>query len=137
MNVHHKSVQAILLGIGLWVAGTALIGAIGRAPLFAMLAVPVTLVVTPVIMLGLTSLHLRGVSQEERAEVGFRLGALITLVQFPLDALGLFAVFNFGFLGLSEVSQRAVVLALEVGYFWMLVTPWWFSSRQVRRTSAR
>jgi hypothetical protein len=122
-------VQAILIGVALWIAGTVCIGLVGRLPLYVSLAVPATLVLTPAAMFALTKLHLRGVPQALRPAVGLRFGVIVTAAQFPLDALGLFWVFNYGILGLSAPAQHSTVIALEVAYFWMLLTPWWAGSR--------
>jgi hypothetical protein len=98
-------------------------------PAFPMVAPAATFLLTPPAMYFVTKFHLRGVSAPARIATGLRLAVLVTVVQLPLDALGLLSVRQLGLPELDLSAQQATVLALQAGYFWMLLIPWWASAR--------
>lgn len=122
--VSRKALEALAVGLGVWVAGMLLIGLLGEARLFAASAIPAAFVALP-LMYGLTRFHLRDVPTADRASAAIRFGVVITAVQFPLDVLGWLAIFRLGYPPHAQGAREALILGLEIGYFWMLVVPCW------------
>lgn len=120
--------EAILLGIGVWVAGAWVIVAIGQSPYFATLAIPVAFLTAPAMWL-LARWHLRNVPTTERAYAGLRLGAIVTATQCLLDSVGLLVIARLGWPSLSPAAREVLPVALTIGYFWMLTVPWYASRR--------
>lgn len=79
----------------------------------------------------ITQFHWRDVPNVERKFTGIRLGVVVTAVQFPLDALAWLSIFYLNFPALNQAARQAVMLGLEIGYFWMLVVPYWMGQRKV------
>jgi len=124
----NKTKEAIFIGLSIWVVGFLALLMVGQHPVFSLVAVPAAFLTAP-LMYFLTKFHLCDVPAKERAYAAMRLGVLILLVQFPLDAIGLLSMFKFNYPALSQTAKESVVLALEVGYFWLLLVPWWVGKK--------
>lgn len=125
----NKITEAIFIGLAIWVVGLLMVLMVGQNPVFPSVAVPAAFLAAPLIYL-LAKFHLRDVPAKERAYAAMRLGVLVMLVQFPLDAIGLFSMFTFNYPPLSSAAKESLVLALEVGYFWLLLVPWWVGKKR-------
>ena len=123
-----KSREALITGLGVWVAGAIGVFVLGSRPSFTSIAIPAAFLTAP-LMWFLVRFHLRDVVPDDRVLVALRYGVIITSVQVILDAAALYTEFRFGWLGLSEVAREVIVLGLLVGYACMLLIPW----LQVRR----
>lgn len=123
-----KTLEALVIGVVIWIAGASMIVLFGQAALFPSVATLAAFLAAPVTYL-ITRFHLRGVPTAERTSVAIRFGVIITAVQFPLDALGWLIIFNFGSPLPSQAARDAIILALEIGYFWLLIVPWWIGKR--------
>ncbi len=129
-----KTREAMVLGLGLWIAGAFIIVSFGGNPLFSVLAIPVALLTAPAMWLA-TRLHLRDVPGNECSYAGLRLGVIVTAVQCVLDSAGLAAIFRFGYPLLLQPARETLAVALIVAYFWMLVVPWWEGKREWRKAA--
>jgi len=123
-----KAREAIVLGIGIWIAGAVLFAAFTQMPGFSTLVLPITFLTAPAMWL-VARFHLRNVALEERVHAGLRLGAIITATQCLLDGGALFVIFRAGRPAFSPAAREATTVAMAVGYFWMLVVPWWEGKR--------
>lgn len=119
-----KSMEAVLVGVGLWIAGATAVVLLGGLAAFHLIAPPGALLLIPV-MYALTRWHLRDVASVDRSSTGLRLGVLATGVQFPLDLLAFLSIYEWGFPDLSSAGQRGLVYALLIGYACLLFVPWW------------
>lgn len=95
-----KSVEAVLIGVGLWIAGATAVVLLGGLGAFHVLAPPGALLLIPV-MYGLTRWHLRDVASTDRSSTGLRLAVLVTGKQLPLHLLAFLSVYDGGFPDLS------------------------------------
>ncbi|MCJ7616559.1 MAG: hypothetical protein MUO43_08495 [Desulfobacterales bacterium] len=125
----NKTQGALVIGIVIWVAGALMIMLFGQSSFFPLVVVPAAFLAAPTMYI-ITKFYLRDVPVEEHIYAATRLGVAVTAVQFPLDAMGWFAIFNFGYPPLTLATREAVFIALEVGYFWLLVIPWWVGKRK-------
>ncbi|MBI4615192.1 MAG: hypothetical protein HY720_16375 [Planctomycetes bacterium] len=123
-----KPIEAIALGLGLWGLGMAALLVLGRAEAGALLAWVATLATVPLLALA-ARFHLRDVPPGERAHAGLRLGAIVALVQFPLDAAVLGSIEARGVPYLSPPVRGTIVPALILAYAFMIAVPWWVGSR--------
>ena len=123
-----KALEALVIGVAVWVAGMLLIALLGEAQYFAPAAIPAAFVALP-LMYSLTKFHLRDVPAAERTSAAIQFGVLVTAVQFPLDALGWLAIVKFGYPPSGEAARQMLMIGLEIGYFWMLGVPYWVGKR--------
>ncbi|PIU89963.1 MAG: hypothetical protein COS63_04385 [Anaerolineae bacterium CG06_land_8_20_14_3_00_57_67] len=128
-----KTAEGLVIGIVIWIAGALIIILLGQSPYFPLAALPSAFLAAP-LMYGVTRFHLRGVPVAERTTTATILGMTVAAVQFPLDALGWFIITNLGYPPLSQVARDAGVLGLLIGYFWLLVMPYWTASAIARST---
>jgi hypothetical protein len=125
----NKTTQALAIGITIWLFGMLAIIAFGNADWFPAIPIPIAFLTT-LLMVALTRWHLRDVPRAERSITAIRFGVAVTAVQFPLDALAWSAIFYLGFPPLTQAAREMLMIALEIGYFAMLVVPWWVGRRQ-------
>lgn len=125
-----KSRQAVVIGLALWVAGAGAVILLGPLPFFAGTAPTATLLLAPPAMYFVARFHLRDVSPSMCVATGLRLSVVVTAIQLPLDAMGLVSIQQFGFPSLDSTARLSAMLALQVGYFWMLLVPWWVGWKQ-------
>ena len=123
-----KTLEALAVGVAIWVAGMLLVGWAGDAAYFPVAAVPAAFAALP-LMYALTRFHLRDVPASEKWFAAIRFGVLVVAVQFPLDTLGWWAIFNLGYPPHGQAAREATMLGLEIGYFWMLAVPYWVGRR--------
>lgn len=124
----NEVLEAFLIGMGIWVGGALVIAIFGWAPWFPNIAVPLAFLTAPAMYM-ITKFHLRNVLKEGQMYAALRLGIIVNTVQFPLDALGSFMIFNYQLL--PPIAQEAIVPALMIGYFFMLIVPWWAGNRKL------
>jgi hypothetical protein len=124
-----KKLEALVVGILIWLAGALLITLFGQSPFFPVAALPAAFMAVPA-MYVITRLYLRNIPLDERRIAAIRLGVIVTAVQFPLDTLGWLVILKLGFPPLTAAAREAVILSLEVGYFWLLIVPWWAGNRR-------
>lgn len=124
MIMSKKTLEALVIGVALWVAGTVMIIIFGDASLFPSATVTIAFLTAPA-MYVMTRFHLRDVLAEERPYVATLFGVVVTAVQFPLDALAWLSTFRLGYPPLTLAAREALIFALEIAYFWLLVVPWW------------
>lgn len=123
-----KTFEAMVIGVGLWISGTLMIIIFGDALLFPSVALIAAFLTAPA-MYFITRFHLRDVLVEEWPTAATLLGVVVTAVQFPLDALAWLSTFRLGFPPLTGDAREALIVALEIAYFWLLVVPWWTGRR--------
>ncbi len=123
--------SGILWRVGLWLIGAVLLAVTGPMSVFPRLAVPVAFLTLPAIWV-VARFHLRHLPRSEQSHAGLQLGAAIVAVQFVLDFIGWLVIFYAGWPPLSHAAREATVLALYVGYLWMLVVPWGVGNYQAR-----
>ncbi|MFQ6087970.1 MAG: hypothetical protein ACE5K0_03605 [Candidatus Methanofastidiosia archaeon] len=128
-TIEYKALEALVIGVAIWIAGALMIILFGQASFFPMAAVSAAFLAAPLMYI-MTRFHLREIPVEKYAYVATHLGIAVSAVQFPLDALGFLAIFKLGYPPLTLATREAIILALEVGYFWLLIVPWWVGKRK-------
>jgi hypothetical protein len=123
-----KTLEASALGLAVWTAGMGLIGLAGDLRYFALFVIPAAFAAVP-LMYYLTRFHLRDVPAAEQPRAAIRFGVIVTAVQFPLDVLGWLAIFHLGWPPHAQAAREATLIGLEIGYFWMLLVPYWMGRR--------
>lgn len=121
-----RTFEALYIGLVLWAAGGLGIILFGQTAYFSSVVAPAAFVTFP-LMYFVTRLHLRDIPTAEQAFTGMRLGIIATAVQFPLDALGWLAIVKLGYPPLSQATRDALIVGLEIGYFGLLVVPYWIA----------
>ena len=124
-----KTRDALIIGFVIWLAGMLLIALFGSTAYFPLAVVPGALLTAP-FMYWVTRLYLRDVPLAEQASIAVQFGIIVTAVQCPLDALGWLAILKMGYPSLSQVARDALIIGLEIGYFWLLVIPYWVAKRR-------
>ncbi len=127
-NMLSKTLEALIIGVVIWVVGASMIVVFGDATFFSLAVIPTAFLVAP-LMYVITKFHLRDILTAERTQAAMRLGIIVTGTQFPLDALGWLMIFHLGYPPLSEAAREMIILALEIGYFWLLIVPLWTEKR--------
>jgi len=126
--MNKKTFEAILLGIGIWIGGTIAVLTSWQSAIFPRLTLAAACLTAP--FMGLVARwHLRSSTAEERIHCGLRLGVIIAAIQCPLDASFLLLNQKLGWPLASREAIDAIVVALPVAYFWMLIVPWWVGQR--------
>lgn len=121
--MRNKTLEAAFIGFSIWIAGALLLILFRQEPFLRPLAIPIAFLMAPIMYL-ITRAHLRNVPVKERANAAMRLGVVAAAVQFPLDALGLFSIFRYNYPQIAPEAREALIIALEIGYFWILTIPW-------------
>ena len=124
---NNKNTEALIVGFLIWVLGVIAVTFFSKFDIFLIIAIPVTFLVIPAIFL-LTKFHLRNVEDKEKEKVATEFGIIITLIQFPLDALWWFLSSKINSPVPRDVSTMIAIL-LPIGYFWLLAVPWWIGKK--------
>lgn len=118
-----KNRFALVVGLVFWSAATAAVLILADSSVFPILAAVFSLLTIPG-MVVLTRYQISDVEEAEKGAVARRFGMIVTMVQYPLDTLGFTAVLFFGFPPTNPTHQHVLVIALLIGYLWLLGVPW-------------
>lgn len=126
-----KTLEALVIGVAIWASGAITIILLGQVAYFPSIAIPAAFLAIP-LMYFVTRFHLRDIRAIEQTFTAIRLGIIVTAVQFPLDALGWLAMTQWGYPPLSQTTRDALIVGLDIGYFGLLVVPYWIAKPKHR-----
>jgi hypothetical protein len=125
----NKAMQAAVIGVIMWLLGFAAVMLLVNLPNFPVIAVVGVLVGAPLPVWFVSWRFLVGTRRESLSFTALSFSAIVLLIQFLLDGLFAASVFFFNMPRLDAAAAKGLFLALEIGYFYILVISWATSKR--------
>lgn len=119
-----KAIEAFIIGFIGWFFAVIAIIAFGKTEFYISNVILTVALIAPPAIYYLLKFHLRSVGKDDKRFIAAQFGVLATLIQFPLDFFGWLIIFKYDFQFLPQEAREATLLALLIGYFFMLGVPW-------------